>query len=485
MVEPHTPAARPLSPLDAAWYQMDGPANPAIVTGILLTRRRLNFAKVRELYRTRLLTFERFRQRVVERGLPVARPHWEDMPDFDLDRHVHHVTLPAPGDERALTKHLADVASLPLDHSVPLWQVQVVDGVLGGGALIMRCHHCIADGTAMMMALSRLFDQQARPPATPATPAKRPRRQAVAPRSLLASAFEPVQRTVRSVLNAAAHPGQLADQAALVLDGAGSLLHELFAPVDPPSPFKGQFVAEKRLAWSQPVAIKDVKAIGARHGAKVNDVLIAAMTGALRAYLRRRGVDVAHTRLHAMVPVDLRAPERMGELGNQFGLVILELAIGSARRAERLALTKARMDALKHSTEAAAMRWLLNIFGRGPKALEDIANDIFGSNASLVMTNVAGPRETWYLAGVPIERMIFWVPHPGRQLGAGISIMSYRGMASLAIIADARLVPDPEKITAQFGREFDALLRSAQAAQPVAAKEPPRASRSGARMTHP
>lgn len=473
MKEPDIPATQPMSPVDAAWYHMDGPANPAIVTGILLTRRRLNFAKVRELYRTRLLTFERFRQRVVERGFPVGRPQWEDMPDFDLDRHVHHVTLPAPGDARSLTKLLADVASLPLDHSLPLWQVQVVDGVDGGGALIMRCHHCIGDGTAMMSVISRLFDHQAHPPATPTTPAmpaRRPRRQAVAPPSLLASAFEPVQRTVRSVLNAAAHPEQLADQAALLIDGAGSLLHELFAPVDPPSPFKGKFVAEKRVAWSRPVAIKDIKAIGARHGAKVNDVLIAAMTGALRAYLRQRGVDVAHTRLHAMVPVDLRTPDRIGELGNEFGLVILELAVGSARRAERLALTKARMDALKHSTEAVAMRWLLNIFGRGPKALEDIANDIFGSNASLVMTNVAGPREPLYLAGVPIERMMFCVPHPGRQLGAGISIMSYRGMASLAIIADARLVPDPERITAQFGREFDALLRGAQAAQPVAAR---------------
>jgi diacylglycerol O-acyltransferase / wax synthase len=96
--------------------------------------------------------------------------------------------------------------------------------------------------------------------------------------------------------------------------------------------------------------------------------------------------------------------------------------------------------------------------------VEDLANQIFGSKASVVMTNVAGPRQTLYLAGVAIERMMFWVPHPGRQLGMGISIMSYRGEATLAVIADARLVPDPQEITAQFNREFAAMLRAAQRA---------------------
>jgi WS/DGAT/MGAT family acyltransferase len=471
-----------MDPIDAAWLHMDGPANPAVITGILLTRRPLDFGKVRKLYRERLLGFERFRQRVVERGLPLAQPVWEDAEDFDLDRHLHHVALPAPGDAAALRRHVEDLASAPLDRSLPLWHVQVIDGVEGGSALVMRCHHCIADGTAMMTVVSRLFDREARPRASAAAPARRPRR--VPAPSWLASAFETVQRAGRAVVEASTHPGRVIEQAALAVDGAATLLKELLEPADPPSPFKGEFATPQRVAWSQPVAIADVKAIGQRHGAKVNDVLVAAMTGALRAYLRRRGVDVAHTRLHASVPVDLRRPEQMGELGNRFGLVILELPIASARRAQRLALTKARMDALKRSTEPVAMRVLLDLFGRGPKLLEDIAVDVFGSRASLVMTNVAGPRETLYLAGVPIDRMMFWVPHPGRQLGVGISIMSYRGWATLSVIADARLVPDPDWITTQFQREFDAMLRlerSAAVKPPSATKRVSRQVRSARR----
>ena len=174
--------------------------------------------------------------------------------------------------------------------------------------------------------------------------------------------------------------------------------------------------------------------------------------------------------LRAMVPVDLRPPERAGELGNEFGLVILELAITSARASQRLAITKTRMDALKHSPEAMAIRVLFEIFGHGPKALEDVANVLFGSKASIVMTNVMGPSEVLYLAGVPIDRLMAWAPHPGKELGMAISIMSYHGKACVTIGADAGLVPDPELIADLFNREFQTMLRSAKSVTASSAK---------------
>jgi WS/DGAT/MGAT family acyltransferase len=468
-------ATYPMNPVDAAWYHMDGPANLAIVTGILLTKEPLDFARVRALFGQRLIGFDRFRQRVVERGFPVATPHWEDMPHFDIAQHVHHIALPAPRNQAALKALITDIASSPLDHEQPLWQVHVVDDVEGGSAVITRCHHCIADGTAMLTVFDRLFDP------TAGTPRHRKRSTAsgrVARDGMLAPALGAIQRVARGTLATAGgavevvtHPQQVIDKATLVVGGAGMLLTELMKPADPQSPLKGEFTIRKHIAWSKPVAIKDVKAIGAPSGATVNDVLVAGMTGALRAYLQRRGIDVNHTTVRAMVPVDLRPPERMGQLGNEFGLVILELAVAGARPTQRLAATKARMDALKRSPEAVAMLLLFDIFGRGPKAVEDVANEIFGSKASVVMTNVAGPRETRHLAGVVVDRMMFWVPHPGRQLGMGISIMSYRGLATLGVIADARLVPDPEAITDGFNREFEVLVRAVRRHPP---RPPPR-----------
>ena len=482
----------PMSPVDAAWYHMDGPANLAMVTGILLTKERLDFEKVRAVYQHRLVGFDRFRQRVVERGFLISTPAWEDMPNFDIDQHVHHVALPTPHDRAALTALINDIASTPLDHEQPLWQVHVVDDFDGGSALIMRLHHCIGDGTAMMTVLQRLFDTT--PGASPLAAldgAAKVERELLG--RLLTPALDTVERvarkalaTVGSAVDVVSHPQQVIDKATVILEGAGMLVAELLKSSDPQSPLKGAFGMRKHVAWSRPVAIEDIKAIGAPSGAKVNDVLVAGMTGALRAYLKRRGVDVDHTTVRAMVPVDLRPPERAGELGNEFGLVVLDLAVASSDSMDRLAMTKARMDALKRSPEAMAMLVLFNIFGRAPKELEDLATQVFGSKASVVMTNVAGPKKTLYLAGVPIDRVMFWVPHPGKQLGMGISILSYKGMASLAVIADAHLVPDPEAITTRFNREFSQMLRQVKAdAMRVPARKPTARKSVGKRVASP
>lgn len=467
-----------MDPVDAAWYHIDGPANLAMVTAVALTKQPLDFDRVREVYRLRLAGFDRFRQRVVETGFPLATPHWQDMPHFDIDQHLHRIALPAPHDMAALKVLCTDIASMPLDREQPLWHVHFVEDVGGGSAVIMRYHHCIGDGTAMQAVVRKVFD------ATPDAPlARRPRRRRPAARPAdVLFGFDTLERAERSALalalgtvDAVAHPQRTLEKLDLVLGGTGVLLSELVKPADPKSPFKGDFGLRKHVAWSTPVAIADVKAIGAPLGATVNDVLVAAMTGALRAYLKGRGVDVNHTTVRAMVPVDLRPPERVGLLGNDFGLVLLDLPVAAAKAADRLAKTKVRMDRLKRSPEPVAMKFLFELFGRGPKAIEDLATSIFGSKASLVMTNVVGPQDPVYLAGVPVDQMLFWVPHPGKELGMGISILSYRGMASLAVIADAGLVPDPEAITDEFNREFGRMQRAAPRAPAVAdAGAPPR-----------
>ena len=104
----------PMSPVDAAWYHMDGPANLAMVTGIMLTKEPLDFKTVRAVYKRRWVGFDRFRQRVVERGFPMPIPQWEDMPNFDIDQHIHRIGLPAPHDRAALAAIINDIASSPL-----------------------------------------------------------------------------------------------------------------------------------------------------------------------------------------------------------------------------------------------------------------------------------------------------------------------------------------------------------------------------------
>lgn len=448
----------PMDPVDAAWFHMDGATNLAMVTGVSLTHAPLDFARTQETFVRRLLHLRRFRQRVVEAGFPYPTPHWEIDPHFAIEDHFHHVALPEPRNKEALLNLLSDIASTPLDYRRPLWQVHIVDRVDGGSAFILRFHHCVGDGTAMMAIAQLLFDT------TPDAPLDRPAMTPHPPRAgLLDTLARPVKRlldqSAQAISSGAAfvlNPAQAAELAQVAARSAGVAVGTLFKTPDPQSPLKGSLGIPKRVAWSEPVDLEIVKRVGKATNAKVNDVLVAAMAGALRHYMRERGAEVDGMTIRGVVPVDLRRPGRAMELGNRFGLVFLDLPVGISGVLERLAATKQKMDAIKQSPEAAVFLGILNIFGRTPRPVEDIALLIFGSKATLVMTNVAGAREPFYLAGSRIDRMTFWVPHPA-DLGMGISILSYNGAVTLGIVADAGLVPDPERIADEFSREFERL----------------------------
>jgi len=431
-------AMHTMNSVDAAWYHLDGHANPAVVNALITTEKPLEFKRVKDVFRQRLLRFDRFRQRVVEPLLSVGTPHWEDVEGFEVDAHLHHVAVPPPGDDAALRSLIGDIASTPLPHGQPLWQAYVLDGVGSGGALLMRYHHCIGDGQAMMTVAAGLFDTTAR---------------LRGPLPSQAPPLVPTRSPLREAFDALVHPEKVLEAASLLARGGQTLLSDLLRRGDPTSPFKGEFSAPQRVAWSAPVDIDRVKAVAWPFNAKVNDVLVASLAGALGSYLARRGIVGSQASLRAMVPVNLRPPERAHALGNEFGLVILDLPVAERHPVARVAETKARMDALKRSPEAIAMEWLFNILGRGPKPLEDVARMLFGSKASVVLTNVVGPQRKLYLAGSAVDSMVFWVPHPGDELGMGLSLMSYRGSVRLGVMADARLVPDPESIVAAFEAE--------------------------------
>lgn len=462
---------QPMDPVDAAWYHMDGATNLAMVTGVALTRTPLDFARTRAIFAHRLLHLRRFRQRVVEHGFPYPTPHWEDDPHFAIEDHFHHVALPEPRDKQALLGLLSDIASTPLDYKRPLWQVHIVDDVGAGSAMILRFHHCVGDGTAMMAIAQLLFDAEPDAPLDRAAPAPRPTRA-----GLLDSLARPVKRlleqSAQAISSGAAlvlHPEQTAELAQLAARSAGVAVGTLLKTPDPPSPLKGQLGVPKRVAWSEPVDLDTVKRVGRATDAKVNDVLVAAMAGALRHYMQARGAEVDGLTIRGVVPVDLRRPDRALELGNRFGLVFLDLPVGVSGPLARLEATRQRMGAIKRSPEAAVFLGILNIFGRTPRPVEELALTIFGSKATLVMTNVAGPRTPLYLAGSLIDRMTFWVPHPA-DLGMGISILSYNGQVTLGIVADAGLVPDPERIAEEFNREFDRLCAEVSGVQSLPAQ---------------
>jgi diacylglycerol O-acyltransferase / wax synthase len=437
----------PLSSVDAAWLRMEDPTNLMMVTGILVFEEPLDLRRVRSLLEKRLLAFDRFRQRVVEAPFGIGPPRWVDDDRFDLDAHLHRVALPAPGDQAALEELVGDLMSTPLDMSKPLWQIHLVEGYRGGSVFLSRLHHCIADGIALVQLLLSLTDTTPRPGrvARPQRPVRSGSRLAV-PVGVAASLL--------------ANPIELIELAQGGVTVADTLQRLVLLPPDPKTVLKGRLGVTKRAAWSESVPLKNIKAAGARHGATINDILITAVAGALRDYLEERGEAVDELEIRAAVPVNLRPIERGLELGNSFGLVFVSLPISIADPFRRLTELKLRMDEIKASSEAIVSFGVLTALGIVPRQLHPPAIEFFGSKASVVMTNVPGPREPLYLAGKQIAEFMFWVPMSG-HLGLGVSILSYAGDVMVGVAADAGLVPDPGRIVAAFERELKGLMMPA------------------------
>ena len=148
-----------LSSADAAWLHMDRPTNLMVINSVLLFDEQLDWERLTEVVRQRLVeAYPRFRQRVAEGRLPLSAAGWVDDEDFDLARHMHRRGLPAPGDEAALKQLAGDLASIPLDRGKPLWDMYLIDGPVPGCAVIVRMHHCIADGIALARVMLSLTD---------------------------------------------------------------------------------------------------------------------------------------------------------------------------------------------------------------------------------------------------------------------------------------------------------------------------------------
>jgi WS/DGAT/MGAT family acyltransferase len=185
---------------------------------------------------------------------------------------------------------------------------------------------------------------------------------------------------------------------------------------------------------------------------------MAVLAGALGRYLESRGALGPDMRVRASIPVNLRVGAEVSQsLGNRFGLVFLELPVGVERPLERLFATRAAMRALKNSAQPLVVLGVLAAIGSLPAAVEDPAVALFSRKASLVVSNVPGPREPLTLGGAPLEELFFWVPQAG-AIGVGVSILTYADRVHFGVVADRRLVPDPAALAERLQPEFEKLL---------------------------
>ena len=467
---------RAMGAVDAIWLSMDSPDNLMVIEGVMVLDGPVDWERLRAVVQHRLVErYPVFRQVVVGPSTPMGMPHWEDDPDFSLEHHLHHATLPEPADEGAVQAFVEQRMQEPLDRSRPLWHFYLVDGHDGGSVVVSRFHHALADGIALAQVLLSLTDEDVDGDLTRVTePEPEPEPEpASASASLLevaGRALRPVTGTVGAGVRSAVHLfGEIPEllhpafavEAVSTAWQAGQVADKLLLGHHPQFPLGTPPGPAKRAVWSQPRPLGDVKLVGRTAGATVNDVLVGAVSAAIGTYVSDRGAD-PHD-LSTMVPVNVRGGHPLPrELGNKFALVMLPLPTSPLAPLERLAETKRRMDSIKHSPEAVLTFGLIQAIGHTNTAVAKQVVDFFAGKAIGVTTNVAGPMTGRHLAGTRITSILGWVPGSGRQT-LGVCIFSYDGVVRVGFKADAAAVTDPEKLVLAFEDELDTLVRLAAA----------------------
>jgi diacylglycerol O-acyltransferase / wax synthase len=461
----------PMSRVDTAWLRMERPTNPMMITGVLMFAEPMSLERLKRVIDKRFLAYARFRQKAVDTPAGAA---WQDDAHFDLDWHVQLAALPGRGErrrpasngkdggaeKRALERFVSQLASSPLDKHRPLWQFHLVESYGGGSALVARLHHSYADGIALVQVLLSLTDTD-RDAGKGKDLAKAWLKQDGADVARRVGAVERYTRLGGRMFEKGMEMYRDPTLAAMLAKEGGEiareLVHALSLSDDPPSMLRGRLGVSKRVAWAEPLDLEEVKAVGRACDCTVNDVLMAAAAGALRDYMIERGDDVDGMTLRATVPVNLRPLEHARKLGNHFGLVFLDLPVGEGNPVRRLERVAECMNQLKSSRQAIVAYGLLAALGVAPQPLQELALELFSRKATAVATNVPGPQKPLYMAGCRLREMMFWVPQTG-SIGVGVSIMSYNGRVHFGLIADAKLIPDPDAVIRRFGGEFDKLL---------------------------
>jgi len=471
----------PMSPVDTAWLRMDSAINQMMIVGVWVLKPGITRKALCERLQTTLLLYPRFLQCAVEGP---GQVRWEVDADFALDDHVVVEKLPRTRgvtQQTALQDRVATLAAQPLDRTRPLWQFHLVEHFEGGSALIIRIHHCIADGVALVTVMHSLVDGGELPPRR----ARRVHGHGALDRAeaaLDAWVFAPLGRLSAAARGAAdagvrtswafAHAPQRTLEHGLrnvwtstkwVLHGANDMAALALMPDDASTRLKGIPGGTKRVAWCRPLPLTEVKAVSKAMGCSVNDVLLGCVAGAIGNYLRSCGDAVHGVEIRAMVPVNLRPLDQAYRLGNQFGLAPLLLPVGIHSPVARVQEIHRRMDALKGSMQPLMAFGLLAVAGFLTRPVQDALLTLFSRKTTAVMTNVIGPKEKLRFLGATVEQSLVWVPQSG-TVGLGVSILSYGGAVQFAVISDAALCPDPQEIIDRFAPEFALLGKTVKKA---------------------
>jgi hypothetical protein len=380
-----------------------------------------------------LIPHRRFRQHVVEASHPFGAPCWREDVALDLDEHVRQLD-PA---ERPDLAALAELCEEQLNHPLPSdrspWRFELVQLATGGSALLVRVHHAIADGRALVELLQQLSDETL--PAPVPAPKAHPEQALGPPRR--APFFKRLAGLFRIV--------------GLSRDPDGLLRH----------PLNGY----KHVAWSTPIPLASIKRLAEAGNHHVADVLLAAVTGALDRYEREYG-QVPQP-VHALLPVAM--PQTTdGALGNHYASVFVRLPLDLADPQARVAAIARDMSSVRAGGQSQVVAGLTRLAGSVAPAIEQWAVRRWSRRASLVVSSLAGPTVPLHLAGQLLQSIVIFAPAPA-SVGLSLTCFGYAGALRLGVLADSAVIERPEDLVTAFEDAIDELGRGGAAGVPARA----------------
>jgi WS/DGAT/MGAT family acyltransferase len=496
---------RQLQGMDASFVALETKNSPMHIGSLLIYNPAtapggfVRFKDILTFYESRLQLSKTVRQRLVRVPFDLDYPYWIEDPDFDLEYHVRHVALPEPGDWRQLCIQAARIFARPLDLTRPPWEFTVIEGIdgvegvaKGSYAMVTKVHHAAIDGMSgidLMEALHTLA-ADAPPPETPDTwkPEKVP---------------NPAELLGKSYFNALTNPMKQLQVAAKAAPGIAKAIKGLAAKefsvsgemVGPKTRFN-KVISAHRVVEGRSVPLADIKAMRlAVPGAKVNDVFLAIIGGALRKYLEAKD-DLPDKSLTAMAPISVRSSGEKGDMGNQVAAMIAPLGTQIADPIERLAFVHAKTMNSKAMTDAIGARNMTEVSKVSPALYMSLGAELYtrlglanrmGPPFTTVVTNVPGPPVPIYSAGARLESMMGLVCLTD-GMGLAHVVQSYTDEATIAFTGCRELMPDPEFyaqcIEDSFAEMRDAAKGAAEAPA-AAAKRPKAASTKGKQGTKP
>ena len=406
----------------------------------------------------------RYRQKLAY--IPIeGRPVWVDDADFNIDYHIRHTSLPRPGSEQQLKRLSARVMQQHLDRSRPLWEMWLVEGLEDDRfAVISKVHHCMIDGLAgvdlMKILMSPTIEHEI-PQAPEYIPRPVPSRVRLLRDEVRRRARLPFDtlRDVRHFISEAQDLRQeLAVRARAVAGTLGATIHRAA-----PTPLNRTIGPHRRFDWLT-MELGDLKAARRALGGSLNDIVLTVVTGAVRRFLKGRGVNLDELDFRVLSPVSVRGNEKQGTLGNRISAWVLPLPVHERDPRVQLEQIRERTQELKESNQALGADLLT-------QAAEWSSSTLFALGArsmtsrlpfNMVVTNVPGPQIPLYTLGA---RMLEVYPHVPLvdNLGLGVGLMSYDGKLCWGFNADYDVVPDVGDFRKAITQSFEELRKLAGA----------------------